>query len=53
MQVNRSKFKQNGNCGYVLQPDCFLDAQYNPFRKDTLNNVDPITITLTVRHNSH
>lgn len=49
MQVNRSKFVQNGSCGYVLQPDCFLDPQYNPFRKDTLKNVDPITITLTVR----
>ena len=50
MQVNMSKFVQNGQCGYVLQPQCFLDPNYHPFQKHTLSDVDPLTITLTVRH---
>ena len=44
-----SKFVQNGQCGYVLQPQCFLDPNYHPFQKHTLSDVDPLTITLTVR----
>ena len=50
MQVNMGKFVQNGQCGYILQPDCFLDQHYDPFQKSTLSGVDPLTITLTVRH---
>ncbi|XP_028169476.1 1-phosphatidylinositol 4,5-bisphosphate phosphodiesterase gamma-1 [Ostrinia furnacalis] len=31
MQINVGKFKENGNCGFVLKPKFMLDETYNPF----------------------
>uniref|UniRef100_G1P4Y8 Phosphoinositide phospholipase C n=1 Tax=Myotis lucifugus TaxID=59463 RepID=G1P4Y8_MYOLU len=38
MQLNRAKFKTNGNCGYVLKPQQIRDSlgTFNPFSGDPL-----------------
>ncbi|XP_013381403.1 1-phosphatidylinositol 4,5-bisphosphate phosphodiesterase gamma-1 [Lingula anatina] len=48
MQLNEGKFKQNGKCGYILQPEIMRHIDYDPFDKRTLVNVDPLTVTLTI-----
>lgn len=48
MQLNEGRFAMNGRCGYVLQPECMRNPKYNPFDKQTLANVDPITLGITV-----
>ncbi|XP_075426636.1 1-phosphatidylinositol 4,5-bisphosphate phosphodiesterase eta-1 isoform X2 [Ascaphus truei] len=36
MELNRAKFKMNGNCGYVLKPQQMCKAVFNPFSGDPL-----------------
>ncbi|XP_029472439.1 1-phosphatidylinositol 4,5-bisphosphate phosphodiesterase eta-1 isoform X2 [Rhinatrema bivittatum] len=36
MQLNRAKFKMNGNCGYVLKPQQMCKGVLNPFSSDPL-----------------
>uniref|UniRef100_A0A2K6DM29 Phosphoinositide phospholipase C n=1 Tax=Macaca nemestrina TaxID=9545 RepID=A0A2K6DM29_MACNE len=36
MQLNRAKFKTNGNCGYVLKPQQMCKGTFNPFSGDPL-----------------
>ncbi|XP_006868017.1 PREDICTED: 1-phosphatidylinositol 4,5-bisphosphate phosphodiesterase eta-1 isoform X2 [Chrysochloris asiatica] len=36
MQLNRAKFKTNGNCGYVLKPQQMSKGTFNPFSGDPL-----------------
>ncbi|XP_039713776.1 1-phosphatidylinositol 4,5-bisphosphate phosphodiesterase eta-1 isoform X3 [Pteropus medius] len=36
MQLNRAKFKTNGNCGYVLKPQQMCKGTFNPFTGDPL-----------------
>ncbi|XP_030072890.1 1-phosphatidylinositol 4,5-bisphosphate phosphodiesterase eta-1 [Microcaecilia unicolor] len=36
MQINRAKFKVNGNCGYVLKPQQMCKGMLNPFSNDPL-----------------
>ncbi|KAM5335540.1 1-phosphatidylinositol 4,5-bisphosphate phosphodiesterase eta-1 isoform 4-T6 [Glossophaga mutica] len=36
MQLNRAKFKTNGNCGYVLKPQQMCRGTFNPFSGDPL-----------------
>ncbi|XP_004682384.1 PREDICTED: 1-phosphatidylinositol 4,5-bisphosphate phosphodiesterase eta-1 [Condylura cristata] len=36
MQLNRAKFKTNGNCGYVLKPQPMCKGTFNPFSGDPL-----------------
>ncbi|XP_078523892.1 1-phosphatidylinositol 4,5-bisphosphate phosphodiesterase eta-1 isoform X3 [Lissotriton helveticus] len=36
MQLNRAKFKMNGNCGYVLKPQQMCKGTFNPFSGDPL-----------------
>ncbi|PNJ72981.1 PLCH1 isoform 1 [Pongo abelii] len=36
MQLNRAKFKANGNCGYVLKPQQMCKGTFNPFSGDPL-----------------
>ncbi|KAB5567698.1 hypothetical protein PHYPO_G00235870 [Pangasianodon hypophthalmus] len=36
LQLNRAKFYSNGNCGYVLKPDCMCEASFNPMLEDPL-----------------
>lgn len=37
-------------CGYVLQPDVMRAKDYSPFSKQCLQNVDPLTLHITVRY---
>ncbi|XP_014639296.1 PREDICTED: 1-phosphatidylinositol 4,5-bisphosphate phosphodiesterase eta-2 [Ceratotherium simum simum] len=36
LQLNRAKFSANGNCGYVLKPQCMCQAVFNPNSEDPL-----------------
>ncbi|XP_072264101.1 1-phosphatidylinositol 4,5-bisphosphate phosphodiesterase eta-1 isoform X3 [Pyxicephalus adspersus] len=36
MELNRAKFKVNGNCGYVLKPPQMCKGVFNPFSGDPL-----------------
>ncbi|CAH2247256.1 1-phosphatidylinositol 4,5-bisphosphate phosphodiesterase eta-1 isoform X2 [Pelobates cultripes] len=36
MELNRAKFKVNGNCGYVLKPQQMCKGVFNPFSGDPL-----------------
>lgn len=36
MQINQGKFMLNGNCGYVLKPDCMLREGFDPQDPNTL-----------------
>ena len=40
MQLNESRFSQNGGCGYVLQPSCMRHPDYDPFDKNTLVDIE-------------
>ncbi|XP_063440480.1 1-phosphatidylinositol 4,5-bisphosphate phosphodiesterase gamma-1-like isoform X4 [Mytilus trossulus] len=48
MQLNEGRFMRNGRCGYVLQPDVMRAKDYSPFSKQCLQNVDPLTLHITV-----
>ncbi|XP_076845100.1 1-phosphatidylinositol 4,5-bisphosphate phosphodiesterase eta-2a [Brachyhypopomus gauderio] len=36
LQLNRAKFHCNGNCGYVLKPECMCEGSFNPMLEDPL-----------------
>ncbi|XP_065505910.1 1-phosphatidylinositol 4,5-bisphosphate phosphodiesterase eta-2 [Caloenas nicobarica] len=36
LQLNRAKFSANGNCGYVLKPNCMCQGIFNPNSEDPL-----------------
>ncbi|KAM4693928.1 1-phosphatidylinositol 4,5-bisphosphate phosphodiesterase eta-1 isoform 2-T2 [Discoglossus pictus] len=36
MELNRAKFKMNGNCGYILKPQQMCKGVFNPFSGDPL-----------------
>ncbi|KAM7083835.1 1-phosphatidylinositol 4,5-bisphosphate phosphodiesterase eta-2 isoform 2-T3 [Ciconia maguari] len=36
LQLNRAKFSANGNCGYVLKPNCMCQGVFNPNSEDPL-----------------
>uniref|UniRef100_A0A4W5N8T3 Phosphoinositide phospholipase C n=1 Tax=Hucho hucho TaxID=62062 RepID=A0A4W5N8T3_9TELE len=36
LQLNRAKFNSNGNCGYILKPDCMCEGVFNPMMEDPL-----------------
>ncbi|XP_027964095.1 1-phosphatidylinositol 4,5-bisphosphate phosphodiesterase eta-2 [Eumetopias jubatus] len=36
LQLNRAKFSANGNCGYVLKPQCMCQSVFNPNSEDPL-----------------
>lgn len=36
LQLNRAKFYSNGNCGYILKPDCMCQGAFNPNQEDPL-----------------
>ncbi|XP_071999064.1 1-phosphatidylinositol 4,5-bisphosphate phosphodiesterase eta-1 isoform X5 [Engystomops pustulosus] len=36
MELNRAKFKVNGNCGYVLKPQQMCKGVFNPFSSDPM-----------------
>uniref|UniRef100_UPI00358FD53F 1-phosphatidylinositol 4,5-bisphosphate phosphodiesterase eta-2-like n=1 Tax=Myxine glutinosa TaxID=7769 RepID=UPI00358FD53F len=36
MELNRALFATNGNCGYVLKPDCLSEEGFNPLSEEVL-----------------
>lgn len=49
MQLNQGRFRMNGGCGYVLRPDFMFTSGYDPYRRETLNGVEPLTVSIQVR----
>lgn len=48
MQLNMAKFKENGNCGYLLKPDFMLRDDFDPYDPNTLYGVDNLNIILKI-----
>uniref|UniRef100_UPI00398F5B9C 1-phosphatidylinositol 4,5-bisphosphate phosphodiesterase gamma-1-like isoform X3 n=1 Tax=Pristiophorus japonicus TaxID=55135 RepID=UPI00398F5B9C len=48
MQLNQAIFTMNGKSGYVLHPDIMRDESFDPFDKNTLKGVEPITVQLQI-----
>lgn len=50
MQLNQSKFRLNGNCGYVLRPDFLLRPDYEPSDPSSLAGVSISIQVIAARH---
>lgn len=48
MQLNQAKFRDNGNCGYLLKPDFMFKDDFDPYNKNTLGDTVPLQINLNV-----
>lgn len=48
MQLNQAKFRDNGNCGYLLRPQFMFRDEFDPYDKNTLIDVEPMTISIRV-----
>lgn len=48
MQLNQSKFRLNGNCGYVLRPEVMFRTDFDPGDITTLVAVEPLTISIHI-----
>lgn len=48
MQLNQAKFRENGNCGYLLKPDFMFRDDFDPYDKNSLVGVVPLKIVLKV-----
>ncbi|XP_039763945.1 1-phosphatidylinositol 4,5-bisphosphate phosphodiesterase gamma-1 isoform X2 [Pararge aegeria] len=49
MQINVGKFKQNGNCGYVLKPEVMMLEGYSPYHSSFVEKrVRPMTVNVNV-----
>ncbi|XP_069076995.1 1-phosphatidylinositol 4,5-bisphosphate phosphodiesterase gamma-1-like isoform X1 [Pleurodeles waltl] len=48
MQLNQALFMLGGQSGYVLQPDIMRDDSFDPFDKNSLKIVEPITMQLQI-----
>lgn len=48
MQFNQAKFKENGNCGYLLKPEFMFRHDFNPYDKNTLYGVKSLKISLRI-----
>lgn len=48
MQLNQAKFRDNGNCGYLLRPDFMFRDDFDPYDKNTLVGVAPFIISLRI-----
>ncbi|KAF8790535.1 1-phosphatidylinositol 4 like protein [Argiope bruennichi] len=48
MQLNQARFLQNGKCGYVLRPKCMFDDNFDPYDRSTLQDVEPLTLTVQI-----
>lgn len=46
MQVNLAKFRDNGNCGYILKPDFMLLSCFDPLSKMPLLGVTPLKLSV-------
>ena len=50
MQINESKFRENGNCGYLLRPDFMFQDDFDPHDRKSLNSKDAMTVSLRVSY---
>lgn len=48
MQLNQAKFRDNGNCGYLLKPQFMFRDEFDPSDKNTLIGVEPLTISIRI-----
>uniref|UniRef100_A0A1B6CI00 Phosphoinositide phospholipase C n=1 Tax=Clastoptera arizonana TaxID=38151 RepID=A0A1B6CI00_9HEMI len=48
MQLNQSKFRLNGNCGYVLRPDVMFRNDYDAADMTTVVGVEPLSISIQI-----
>lgn len=48
MQLNQAKFRENGNCGYLLKPEFMSRDDFNPYDKNTLYCVELLKINLKI-----
>lgn len=48
MQLNQAKFRENGNCGYLLKPDFMFRHDFNPYEKSSLYGVDSMKVNLKI-----
>ncbi|KAG8331176.1 hypothetical protein J6590_046501 [Homalodisca vitripennis] len=48
MQLNQSKFRLNGNCGYVLRPDFMFHPDYEPTEPSGLLGMEPVSVSIQV-----
>lgn len=48
MQLNQAKFRDNGNCGYLLKPEFMFRDEFDPYDKNTLVGVDPMTVSIRI-----
>lgn len=53
MQLNQAKFRDNGNCGYLLRPEFMFRDEFDPYDKNTLVGVEPLTISIRVIGTRH
>ncbi|XP_034978886.1 1-phosphatidylinositol 4,5-bisphosphate phosphodiesterase gamma-1 isoform X1 [Zootoca vivipara] len=48
MQMNQALFMSGGRCGFILQPGNMRDDIFDPFDKNTLRGVEPLSISVEV-----
>ncbi|KAM6454508.1 1-phosphatidylinositol 4,5-bisphosphate phosphodiesterase gamma-1 isoform 2-T2 [Liasis olivaceus] len=48
MQMNQALFMSGGRCGFVLQPANMRDDPFDPFDKNTLRGMVPLSISIEV-----
>ncbi|XP_011505251.1 PREDICTED: 1-phosphatidylinositol 4,5-bisphosphate phosphodiesterase gamma-1 [Ceratosolen solmsi marchali] len=48
MQFNQAKFRENGNCGYLLKPDLIFHEDFNPYDRNSVTEVESLKIRILV-----
>eukprot|EP00105_Crassostrea_gigas_P024834 XP_011445225.1 PREDICTED: 1-phosphatidylinositol 4,5-bisphosphate phosphodiesterase gamma-1 isoform X4 [Crassostrea gigas] len=48
MQLNEGRFLNNGKCGYVLQPDIMRRPEFDPCNKQSIRDVEPLTLSVKI-----
>ncbi|KAK1117063.1 hypothetical protein K0M31_016989 [Melipona bicolor] len=48
MQLNQAKFRENGNCGYILKPEFMFKDDFNPYDKNCLHRIESLKFSLKV-----
>ncbi|PNF30464.1 1-phosphatidylinositol 4,5-bisphosphate phosphodiesterase gamma-1 [Cryptotermes secundus] len=48
MQLNQAKFRENRNCGFLLRPEFMFREDFDPYDKNTLVGVEPLTLSIRV-----
>ncbi|XP_056631261.1 1-phosphatidylinositol 4,5-bisphosphate phosphodiesterase gamma-1 [Diorhabda sublineata] len=53
MQLNQAKFRDNGNCGYLLKPEFMFHDEFDPYDKNSLVGVEPLKISIRLIAGRH